>query len=84
LYIWVLKLFAMSKNSYKNDKKLDLNKVEEPITEYSTKHTVDEDSHLNPILIKLLEQSVKEADEGKLISHEEVMRRTKEKFSYLK
>ena len=74
----------MGDNSNKNDKKLDLNKVEEPITEYSTENKVDNDSNLHPILIKLLEESIREADEGKLISHDEVMRRTREKFSFLK
>lgn len=74
----------MSDNSNKNDKKLDLNKVEEPITEYLTENKVDNDSNLHPILIKLLEESMREADEGKLISHDEVMRRTREKFSFLK
>lgn len=74
----------MSDNSNKNDKKLDLNKVEEPITEYLTENKVDNDSNLHPILIKLLEESIREADEGKLISHDEVMRRTREKFSFLK
>ena len=74
----------MSDNLNKNDKKLDLNKVEEPITEYLTENKVDNDSNLHPILIKLLEESIREADEGKLISHDEVMRRTREKFSFLK
>ena len=74
----------MSDNSNKNDKNLDLNKVEEPITEYLTENKVDNDSNLHPILIKLLEESIREADEGKLISHDEVMRRTREKFSFLK
>lgn len=80
----ISKLFAMSDNSNKKDKNLDLNKVEEPATEYSTENKVYNDSHLHPILIKLLEESIREADEGKLISHEEVMRRTREKISFLK
>jgi|JFJP01.1.fsa_nt_gi hypothetical protein len=84
LYIWISKLFGMSNHFNKKETNLDLNKVEEPITEYSTENKVVEDSHLHPILIKLLEESVKEADEGKLIYHDEVMRRTREKFSFLK
>ena len=35
---------------------------------------------LHPILIQLLEKGIKEADEGKLIPHEEVMKRFREKF----
>ena len=39
---------------------------------------------LHPDLLKLLEKSIQEADEGKLIPHEEVMKRMKEKISSLK
>ena len=39
---------------------------------------------LHPVLVKLLEKSIQEANEGKLIPHEEVMKRIKEKISSLK
>jgi predicted transcriptional regulator len=39
---------------------------------------------LHPVLVQLLEKSIKEADEGKTFTHEEVMRMTKERFPFLK
>lgn len=83
MYIWFSKLFAMSEDSNKKDKKLDFNKVEEPATEYSLEKKTD-DSELHPVLVQLLEKSIKEADEGKTFTHEEVMRMTKERYPFLK
>ena len=74
----------MSDNSNKKDKKLDLNKVEEPATEYSLEKKTTDDSELHPVLVKLIEKSIKEADEGKTFTHEEVMRMTKERYPFLK
>lgn len=39
---------------------------------------------LHPVLVKLLEQSILEADGGKLNPHDEVMKRMKEKIAILK
>lgn len=39
---------------------------------------------LHPVLVQLLEKSIKEANEGKTFTHEEVMRMTKERFPFLK
>ena len=74
----------MSEDSNKNDKKLDLNKVEEPTTDYSLEKIETDDSQLHPVLIQLLQKSIKEADEGKTYTHEEVMRITKKKYPFLK
>ena len=56
-----------------NSKKKNI--VEEPAEVYEV--TSEE---LHPVLIQLLEKGIKEADEGKLIPHEEVMKRFREKF----
>jgi len=73
----------MSDNSNKNNKKLDLKKVEEPITEYSTQKTyANIEDH--PLFIKVIEKSIKEAEEGKGSTTEEVMKRVKEKYPFLK
>lgn len=61
----------------------DINKVEESTTDNVEKDAV-QDEELHPILIKLLEKSIQEADEGKLIPHEEAMRRIKERYPFLK
>lgn len=74
----------MSDDSNKKDKKLDLNKVEEPSTDYSLEKMATDDSELHPVLIQLLEKSIKEADEGKGFTTEEVMKRVREKYPFLR
>ena len=73
----------MGDNSNKKDKKPDLNKVEEPAAEYSTEKTyANIEDH--PLFIKVIEKSIKEAEEGKGSTTEEVMKRVKEKYAFLK
>ncbi|HCQ13624.1 hypothetical protein [Flavobacterium sp.] len=73
----------MSDNSNKKDKKLDLNKVEEPAAEYSTEKTyVNIEDH--PLFAKVIEKSKKDLKEGKGIPHEVVMKNIKEKYPFLK
>ena len=75
----------MSNNSNKNKENPDFYSLEEPAVAYNaTPKTEVEDSEMHPILIKLLEKGIKEANEGKLISHEEAMRRIKIKIQSLK
>ena len=74
----------MSEDSNKKDKKLDLNKVEEPATEYSLEKKTTDDSELHPVLVQLLEKSIKQAEAGQVIPHDEVMKRMKERFPFLK
>ena len=73
-------------NSKKNslDKKKDA--VQEPGTIYGTENNlVSNDSQkLNPILEKLILQSIQDAKDGKGISHEEMMRRVKLRYPFLK
>ena len=60
------------------------NIVEEPAEVYKiTPNSEVASEELHSVLIQLLEKGIKEADEGKLIPHEEVMKRFREKF-YLK
>jgi hypothetical protein len=61
-------------------KKNILNESSE-VYETSSKTITEE---LHPVLIKLLEKAAQEASEGKFISHEEAMRRIKEKIASLK
>jgi hypothetical protein len=73
----------MSEDSNKKDKKLDLNKVEEPTIEYnSEKIYANIEDH--PLFAKVIEKSMKEADEGKGSTTEEVMQRVREKYPFLK
>jgi hypothetical protein len=65
-----------------NSKKKNI--VEEPAAVYEVNPNSEVTSEeLHPVLIQLLEKSIKEAEEGKTFSHEEVMRMTKEKYPFL-
>jgi hypothetical protein len=57
------------------------NSVEEPAAVYEvTPYNEVTTEKLHPVLIQLIEKSIKQHDEGKGIPHEEVMRRFREKF----
>ena len=72
------------KNSNKKYPKTDsISKVEEPALEYKSEKT-DANIVDHPLFAKLIEKSIQQAEEGKLIPHEEVMKRMKEKFPFLK
>lgn len=60
--------------------------LQEPATEYTKaeNYTSEEEEEMHPILIQLLEKAIKESEQGLGISHEEAMRRIKEKFPFLK
>ena len=61
------------------------NKIEEPIKAYEvTAKSEATSEELHPVLVQLLEKSIKEIEEGKTFTHEEVMRMTKEKYPFLK
>lgn len=60
------------------------NLANEPVQAYQEKQSYLNEEEFHPVLKQLLEKSLKEADEGMLIPHEEVMRRVREKFSFLK
>lgn len=73
----------MSKKNPSHENK-QINKVEELITEYNVEKNVDQEEELHPVLVKLLEKSIKNHEEGNVISHEEAMRRIKERYPFLK
>lgn len=61
------------------------NKLQEPISDYGIGESSEVDSdEMHPVLRQLLEKSIKEADAGLGIPHEEVMKRIKEKYPFLK
>ena len=61
------------------------NKIEEPSEIYeATQNNEATSEELHPVLIQLLEKSIQDAKEGKGIPHEDVMRRMKEKYPFLK
>lgn len=64
-----------------NSKKKNIAK--EPSQVYGTIPNVSNEE-LDPVLLKLIEKSIQESKEGKVISHEEAMRRIKEKIASLK
>ena len=66
----------------KKDKK---NQAEEPTENYQIESANEVQSEeLHPVLVALLEKSRQDAKEGKGIPHEEVMKRIKEKYPFLK
>ncbi|RBA28807.1 hypothetical protein [Flavobacterium tibetense] len=57
------------------------NKIEEPTEAYEvTPKSELTSENLHPVLVQLLEKSIKEIEEGKTSTHEEVMKRFREKF----
>jgi len=72
----------MSDNSNKNDKKLDLNKVEEPITEYSADNEIAEDFELNKVLNQMLKIGLNQIELGQTKPHDQVMTEMKLKYNF--
>ncbi len=66
-----------------SDQKPDF--LQEPATEYikAENYTSEEEEELHPILIQLLEKAIKESEQGLGISHEEMMRKVKEKYPFI-
>ena len=57
------------------------NIIEDPTETYEVTPTSEVTSEeLHPVLVQLLEKSIKEIEDGKTSSHEEVMKRFREKF----
>jgi len=73
----------MSKKNPSHEEK-DINKVEEPIVQYDLTKNADHEEELHPILIQLLEKSIQDSKEDKGISHEEMQKRIKLKYPFLK
>lgn len=61
------------------------NRIEEPTEAYEVTPTNEVTSEeLHPVLIQLIEKGLKEIEEGKTFTNEEVIRMTKEKYPFLK
>ncbi len=73
----------MSKKNPSHEKK-HINKVEEPTTDYNVEKNAVQEEELHPVLVKLLEKSIQDSKEGKGISHEEMQKRIKLKYPFLK
>ena len=58
--------------------------AKEPINTYEVNQLDLKEEEFHPLLKQLLEKSLKEANEGKFIPHDEVMRRVREKYPFLK
>ena len=59
--------------------------LQEPAIEYINAeiYTSEEEEEMHPILIQLLEKAIKESEQGLGISHEEMMRKVKEKYPFI-
>lgn len=73
----------MNKKNPSHEKK-HINKVEEPITDYNVEKNAVQEEELHPVLVKLLEKSIKNHEEGNVISHDEALKRIKERYPFLK
>ena len=78
-------------NFNKNNNKTPVNsKVEESAVEYNTalnkpQAVTDKEWDEMPVVLKkLIEKGIQQANEGKLIPHEEVMKKVREKYPFLK
>lgn len=61
------------------------NRIEEPTEAYEVTPKDEVTSEeLHPVLLQLIEKGLKEIEEGKTFTHDEVMRMTKEKYPFLK
>ena len=71
-------------NKHSTDKKQE--SVQEPESTYGTENNLisNNTEELHPILVKLIEQSKAESKAGMGIPHEEVMRRMKLRYPFLK
>lgn len=68
----------------KNSKKEDVIKVEESQTAYNSKLAFEKNEYLAPVLEQLLDKALQEAENGEGIPHEEVLKRLKEKYPFIK
>jgi len=66
-----------------DSKRKNIAKEPSEVYETSKKANVNQEE-MHPILVKLLEKSIEQADRGEVLSTEEVMKRAREKFPFLK
>ena len=65
------------------EKKID--SAQEPTTEYKkiTDFSTEEEEEMHPILAQLLEKALEQSEQGLGISHEEMMKKVKEKYPFI-
>ena len=73
----------MSKMNPSHEKK-QINKVEEPTTDYNIEKNAVQEEELHPVLVKLLEKSIQDSKEGNGIPHDEMQKRIQLKYPFLK
>lgn len=66
-----------------DSKRKNIAKEPSEVYETSQKANVNQEE-MHPILAKLLERSIEQADRGEVLSTEEVMKKAREKFPFLK
>lgn len=66
-----------------DSKRKNIAKEPSEVYETSQKANVTQEE-MHPILAKLLEKSIEQADRGEVLSTEEVMKKAREKFPFLK
>ncbi len=71
-------------NRNKNGTTSNPSVIEEPAVEYIVDKKASDNTEFHPVLIQLLEKSIKEAQDGKGSTTQEVMQRVKEKYPFLK
>ncbi|WP_264563538.1 hypothetical protein [Flavobacterium sp. N3904] len=73
-----------NKKQIPSDKKE--NEVQEPSVKYGAENNsvLNDSEEMHPVLKQLILKSIQDAKEGKGISHEEMMRRVKLKYPFLK
>lgn len=67
-----------------NPKSNEINKVEEPNTVFESQTISENEIALHPILVQLIEKSIKDIQKGNGISHEEMKKKIKLKYPFLK
>lgn len=83
-FIHLISIHFKMENSKKYNSQDKNDVVNEPSLEYGKEIEEFDDAEFHPILIQLLEKSIKEAEEGKGSTTEEVMKRVREKYPFLK
>jgi hypothetical protein len=75
---------SSDKKNNQHNKKLDSLQNPMPIYGNEDSSVLNDSEKMNPILEQLILKSIQDAKEGKGISHEEMMRRVKLKYSFVK
>lgn len=73
----------MNKKDSKSSKE-EQNKVEEPKVACKSNSVSENETELNPLLIQLLEKSKNQFERGEYISYDEMKKRIKLKYPFLK